>query len=62
MAIICYNGKFFITAKSLETNVVVVTRADCIINLISPVGNTNQIMGKHGPLNLSKVGSGAQEE
>jgi hypothetical protein len=29
MAIICYNGKFVTTAKSLETNVAVVTRADC---------------------------------
>jgi hypothetical protein len=30
MAIICYNGKFVTMAKSLETNVAVVTRADCI--------------------------------
>jgi hypothetical protein len=30
MAVICYNGKFVTTAKSLETNVAVVTRADCI--------------------------------
>jgi hypothetical protein len=29
MAIICYNGKFVTTAKSLETNVAVVTRVDC---------------------------------
>jgi hypothetical protein len=29
MAIICYNGKFVITATSLETNVAVVMRADC---------------------------------
>jgi hypothetical protein len=32
MAIICYNGKFVTTAKSLEMNVAVVTRADCIFN------------------------------
>jgi hypothetical protein len=31
MAIIYYNGKFVTTAKSLETNMAVVTRVDCIV-------------------------------
>ena len=31
MAIICYNGKFVTTAKSLETNVAIVTRADSML-------------------------------
>jgi hypothetical protein len=26
------------------------------------MGNTNQRMGVHGPLNISEVGSGAMEE
>jgi hypothetical protein len=30
-----------------------------IINLISDVGNTNQRMGKHGPLDVPQAGSGA---
>jgi hypothetical protein len=29
MSVNCYNGKFVITAKSLETNVAVVMRVDC---------------------------------
>jgi hypothetical protein len=29
-----------------------------VINLISPIGNTNQRMGVHGPLNISEAGSG----
>ena len=29
MSVIYYNGRFIITAKSLETNVAVVTRVDC---------------------------------
>jgi predicted nucleotidyltransferase len=33
-----------------------------VINLISPIGNTNQRMGVHGSLNKSEVGSGAMEE
>jgi hypothetical protein len=34
-----------------------------VINLISPVGNTNQRMGVHGPLHIiSEVESGAMEE
>jgi hypothetical protein len=32
------------------------------MNLISLIGNTNQRMGVHGPLNISEVGSGAMEE
>jgi hypothetical protein len=35
---------------------------NCIFNFISPIGNTNQRMGEHGPLNISEVGSGAMEE
>jgi hypothetical protein len=30
MSVNCYNGRFVITAKSLETNVAVVMRVDCI--------------------------------
>ena len=33
-----------------------------VINIISPIGNTNQRMGVHGPLNILEVGSGALEE
>jgi hypothetical protein len=33
-----------------------------IINLVSPIGNTNQRMGVHGPQNISEVESGAMEE
>jgi hypothetical protein len=29
MSVNCYNGRFVITAKSLETNVAVVMRVDC---------------------------------
>jgi hypothetical protein len=29
------------------------------INIITPLGNTNQRMGVHGPLNISEVGSSA---
>jgi hypothetical protein len=31
---------------------------NAVINLISPVGNTNQRMGVHGPLNISEGGGG----
>jgi hypothetical protein len=31
MLVNCYIGRFVITAKSLETNVAVVTRVDCIV-------------------------------
>jgi hypothetical protein len=31
-------------------------------SLISPIGNANQRMRKHGPLNISEVGSDAMEE
>jgi hypothetical protein len=35
MSVNCYNGRFVITAKSLEMNVSVVTRVDCIyVNLL----------------------------
>jgi hypothetical protein len=37
MSVNWYNGRFVITAKSLETNVAVVTRVDCISN---PCKNT----------------------
>jgi hypothetical protein len=30
MLVNCYNGRFIITAKLLETNVALVTRVDCI--------------------------------
>jgi hypothetical protein len=38
------------------------TKIAKVIDLISPIGNTNQRMGVHGPLNISEVGSGAMEE
>jgi hypothetical protein len=31
-------------------------------SISSPIGNTNQRVGEHGPLNISEVGSGAMEE
>jgi hypothetical protein len=33
-----------------------------IINLTSPIGNTNQRMGVNKPLNISELESGAMEE
>jgi hypothetical protein len=30
MSVYCYNGRFVVTAKSLETNVAVVRRVDCM--------------------------------
>jgi hypothetical protein len=44
MSVNCYNGRFIITAKSLETNVAVVTRVDCtfIKLLFSKYWNTEK--------------------
>jgi hypothetical protein len=41
MAIICYNGKFVTTAKSLETIVAVVTRADCNSSVNPGIDNSS---------------------
>jgi hypothetical protein len=43
MSVNCYNGRFVITAKSLETNVAVVTRVDCIFSSHEPQYHKAQI-------------------
>jgi hypothetical protein len=42
MSVICYNSRFDIMAKSLETNVAVVTRVDCINHCNSQILNEDE--------------------
>jgi hypothetical protein len=52
-----------IAGTKLTTTLYEMTKiTNSIQSHISPIGNTNQRMGVHGPLNISEVGSGAMEE